>query len=149
MKQKGYRNKVKADHERYNVWIVQQVLSVCIIKCAGSSVAEKKTRVACVTGFIDKRCASTEDLLGSLSQGVFERRNSSEGGGLFALSGSGFAQIFKQVVSIRVKKLSNTNFKASRHHFQLTCAAYKRLCLSPYLRPLLLLSVIVIVRKHL
>ena len=48
-----------------------------------------------MTGFIDKRCASTEDLLGSLSQGVFERRNSSEGGGLFALSGSGFAQNFQ------------------------------------------------------
>ena len=69
-----------------------------------------------------------------ISQGVFERRWRT-----FALSGSGFAQIFKQVVSIRVKKLSNTNFKASRHHFQLTCAAYKRLCLSPYLRLLLLL----------
>ena len=99
----------------------------------------EKTRVAGVTSFIDKRCASTEDLLGRLSQRVFERATQFiRRWRAFALSGSGFAQIFKQVVSIRVKKLSNTNFKASRHHFQLTCAAYKRLCLSPYLRPLLL-----------
>ena len=29
--------------------------------------------------------------------------------------GDGFAQIFSQIVSIRVKKLSNTNYIASRH----------------------------------
>ena len=33
----------------------------------------------------------------------------------FSFLGDGFAQIFSQIVSIRVKKLSNTNYIASRH----------------------------------
>ena len=41
--------------------------------------------------------------------------NSSAGGGLPALLGDAFAQIFGQTFSIRVKKLSNTTLAASRH----------------------------------
>ena len=32
----------------------------------------------------------------------------------FSLSDDGFAQIFSQIVSVRVKKVSNTNFISSR-----------------------------------
>ena len=53
-------------------------------------------------------------LLGSLSNDVFERRTST-GSCPFSFLGDGFAQIFSQIVSIRVKKLSNTNYIASRH----------------------------------
>ena len=71
--------------------------------------------------------------LGSLSNDVFERRTST-GSCPFSLLGDGFAQIFSQIVSIRVKKLRNTNYIASRHiyspHFRLTSVAQKRLCLS-------------------
>ena len=52
--------------------------------------------------------------LGSLSNDVFERRTST-GSGPFSFLDDGFAQIFSQIVSIRVKKLSNTNYIASRH----------------------------------
>ena len=50
----------------------------------------------------------------TLSKEVFERRTST-GNRLFLFMGGGFAQIFEQVVSIIVKKLSNTNFVASRY----------------------------------
>ena len=46
--------------------------------------------------------------------GVFERRTST-GSGLFTFLGSGFAQIFGQMVVIMVKKLSNTNLVTSKH----------------------------------
>ena len=49
-----------------------------------------------------------------LSNDVFERRTST-GSCPFSFLGDGFAQIFSQIVSIRVKKLSNTNYIASRH----------------------------------
>ena len=52
--------------------------------------------------------------LGSLSTDVFERRTST-GSGPFSFLDDGFAQIFSQIVSIRVKKLSNANCIASRH----------------------------------
>lgn len=54
----------------------------------------------------------------------------------FAFSGSGFAQILGQNVSIREKTLSNTDLFASRHikrkrsHFHLTYVPQKRFCLS-------------------
>ena len=51
---------------------------------------------------------------GSLSNNVFERRTST-GSGLFSFFGGGFAQIFRQIASITVKKLRNTNFISSRH----------------------------------
>ena len=51
---------------------------------------------------------------GSLSSGVFERRTST-GSGVFALFGRDFEQILGQIVSLRVKALSNTNLVASRH----------------------------------
>ena len=39
----------------------------------------------------------------------------STGSGLFALFNNGFEQMFRQIVSIREKTLSNTNLEASRH----------------------------------
>ena len=53
-------------------------------------------------------------IIGSLSNDVFERRTLT-GSCPFSFLGDGFAQIFSQIVSIRVKKLSNTNYIASRH----------------------------------
>ena len=50
--------------------------------------------------------------IGSL-KGVFERRTLT-GSGRFTFLSGGFAQILSQIVSIRVKKLSNTNFTSSR-----------------------------------
>ena len=50
----------------------------------------------------------------SLSKDVFERRTST-GSGPFPLMGSGLASIFGQIVSIRIKTLSNTNLVASSH----------------------------------
>jgi len=52
--------------------------------------------------------------IGSLSKGDFERRTST-GSVLFTFLNGGFAQIFSQIVSIRVKKVSNTNFISSGH----------------------------------
>ena len=54
------------------------------------------------------------NLLGSLSNNVFEGRTST-GSGLFSFFDGGFAQIFSQIASITVKKLRNTNFMSSRH----------------------------------
>ena len=62
--------------------------------------------------FLPSCCVNS--LLGSLSNDVFERRTST-GSCPFSFLGDGFAQIFSQIVSIRVKKLSNTNYIASRH----------------------------------
>ena len=53
-------------------------------------------------------------ILGSLSNNVFERRTST-GSGFFSFFDGGFAQIFSQIASIKVKKLRNTNFISSRH----------------------------------
>ena len=52
-------------------------------------------------------------LLGILSSDVFERRTST-GNGLFALVSRDFEQIFRQIVSIRIKTLGNTNTVAAR-----------------------------------
>ena len=49
-----------------------------------------------------------------LSNDVFEQCTST-GSGLFLFLNDGFAQSFSQIVSTRVKKLSNTIFKSSRH----------------------------------
>ena len=46
---------------------------------------------------------------------LFFNRRRSSGNGLFANLGSGFAQCFWSIVSIRTKKLSNTNWVVSRH----------------------------------
>ena len=46
---------------------------------------------------------------------LFVNRRRSSGNGLFANLGSGFAQCFGSIVSIRTKKLSNTNWVVSRH----------------------------------
>ena len=53
-------------------------------------------------------------LIGGLSNNVFERRTSTVSG-LFSFFDGGFAQIFSQNASIKVKKLRNTNFISSRH----------------------------------
>ena len=50
----------------------------------------------------------------NLSNDVFERRTST-GSGPFLFLDDCFAQIFSQIVTIIVKKLSNTNFISSRH----------------------------------
>ena len=50
----------------------------------------------------------------SLSRDVFERRTSTRSR-IFAHLIRDFEQIFEQIVSIRVKKLSNTNLVASRN----------------------------------
>ena len=52
--------------------------------------------------------------LGSFSNDVFERRTVT-GCGLFAILVRNFDQIFRQIVSMRVKALENTNSVASRH----------------------------------
>ena len=52
--------------------------------------------------------------IGSLSNEVYEARTST-GSGPFSSLDDDFVQIFSQIVSIRVKKLSNTNFISSRH----------------------------------
>ena len=54
------------------------------------------------------------NLLGSLSNNVFEGRTST-GSGFFSFFDGGFAQIFSQIASMTVKKLRNTNFISSRH----------------------------------
>ena len=53
-------------------------------------------------------------LIGSLSNDVFEPCTS-PGSGLFELFGRDFEQILWQIVSVRVKTLSNTNLVASRN----------------------------------
>ena len=71
--------------------------------------------------------------LKGLSSDVFERRTST-GSGFFALFGRDFEQKPGQIVSVRVKTLSNTNLVASRHlkekkaHLRLTCVAQKCCC---------------------
>ena len=71
--------------------------------------------------------------IGSLiSSDVLERRMLN-GSGLFALLSRGFEQMFGQIVSIRMKTLSNTDVVASRlikAHFRLTCVVQKRRCLN-------------------
>ena len=52
--------------------------------------------------------------LGVLSSDVSERRTST-GNGLFALLDHDFEQMFGQIVSVRVKTLSDTDLVASRH----------------------------------
>jgi len=66
------------------------------------------------TVFRSVRTTVTIISLGSLSKGVFEQRMPT-GSGLSAFLGSGLAQICRQIVSIRVKTVSKTNFIASRH----------------------------------
>ena len=56
----------------------------------------------------------TFEIIGNLSNDVF-KRHTSTGSDLFSFLDDGFAQIFSQIVSIRVKKLSKTNFISSRH----------------------------------
>ena len=69
-------------------------------------------------------------IIGSLSSDVLERRTFT-GSGLFALLSCNFQQIFGQIVSSRVKALSNAELRASRHTkqrkacFRLTCLAQK------------------------
>ena len=55
------------------------------------------------------------ELLGSLSNDIFEQRTSTGSVDIFALLSRAFEQVFGLIVSIRVKTLSNTNLVASRH----------------------------------
>ena len=76
--------------------------------------------------------------LGSSSKDVFERRMSTESGPLTFLV-SDFAQTFGQIVSTRIKRLTNKNLLASRHtqgekvSLSVDVQRPKRLCLSPLL----------------
>ena len=45
----------------------------------------------------------------------FKQQRTVTGSGLFALFSRGFKQTFGKIVSIRVKKLSNTNLVVSKH----------------------------------
>ena len=69
---------------------------------------------------------------------AFERRTST-GSGLFALLSRDFEQIWGQIVSLRVKTLSNTNLVVPRHikkkkaYFWLTSVAQERRCLNTLL----------------
>lgn len=56
----------------------------------------------------------------------FWRRRMSTGSGLFSFLSSGCAQIFRQIVFIRLNAIKNTNLEALWQ----TCVAQKRLCLS-------------------
>ena len=53
-------------------------------------------------------------LIRSLSRDVYERRTSTESG-LFALLSHDFEKMFGQIVTVRVKTLTNTNMIASGH----------------------------------
>ena len=55
------------------------------------------------------------ELLGSLSNDIFEQRKSTGSVDVFALLSRAFEQVFGLIVSIRVKTPSNTNLVASRH----------------------------------
>ena len=55
------------------------------------------------------------ELLGSLSNDIFEQRTSTGSVDVFALLSRAFEEVFGLIVSIRVKTLSNTNLVASRH----------------------------------
>ena len=72
------------------------------------NVAACSTVWSCPTGRLLRQ------LLKSLSKEFFER-HTSNGSGLFELLGRDFEQIIGQIVSIRVKKFSNTNLVASWH----------------------------------
>ena len=77
-----------------------------------------------------------QNTISSLRKDIFERLTSSLSG-LVACLGSGFAQVFRQIVSIRVKTLSHTNLVALIRHIKMKeasqrfmCVAQKRLCVS-------------------
>ena len=77
-----------------------------------------------------------QNTISSLRKDIFERLTSSLSG-LVACLGSGFAQVFRQIVSIRVKTLSHTNLVALIRHIKMKEAsqrfmrvAQKRLCVS-------------------
>lgn len=53
-------------------------------------------------------------VLGRVSEDVFEQHTSTKSG-LFEFFGTNFAQIFDQIVPIRVKTLSNINLVVPRH----------------------------------
>ena len=81
---------------------------------AVSPSSEGKSQITCMSLRTVYKTIGLSVILGSLSNDVFERRTST-GSCPFSFLGDGFAQIFSQIVSIRVKKLSNTNYIASRH----------------------------------
>ena len=84
------------------------------------------------------RRKGAQQKIGCLYSDVFERRTSTESG-LFALLSRDFEQIWGQIVSLRVKTLSNTYLVVPRHikkkkaYFWLTSVAQKRRCLNTLL----------------
>ena len=74
-----------------------------------------------------------------ISTDVCERRKSN-GSEFFAILSHDFEQIFGQILSVRVKALSNTLWyrqgiqKEKKAHFRLTCVTRKRRCLNSLIR---------------
>ena len=105
----------------------------------GDERLDPSTRVLTVLARISERRCQTFFIREFISTEVCERRKSN-GSGLLAILSYDFEQIFGQILSVRVKSLSNTDLVSSRHlkekraHFRLTCVARKRRCLSSLIR---------------
>ena len=96
--------------ERYDFLRVQFVVFVCLFAIP---VIVLTATTACNNITKNKVVGQLENFLGSLSSEVLERC-SLTGRGLFELLNRDFEQIFGQIVSTRVKTLSNTTLVASR-----------------------------------
>ena len=78
----------------------------------GDERLDPSTRVLTVLARISERRCQTFFIKKFISNDVCEQRKSN-GSGLFAIHD--FEQIFGQIVSVRVKSLSNTDLVSSRH----------------------------------
>ena len=70
--------------------------------------------ISMTSHWVSLRNSGLGQLENGLSNDVFQRCTSTGSGLFFSFSDDGFAQFFSQIVSVRVKKLSNTNFISSR-----------------------------------
>ena len=80
----------------------------------GDERLDPSTRVLTVLARISERLCQTFFIKKFISIDVCERRKSN-GSGLFEILSHDFEQIFGQIVSVRVKSLSNTDLVSSRH----------------------------------
>ena len=123
---------IGADVDSQELWIAAILGDAHFAGIHGKSVIKNicqtlKRRVVLTEPI--KRLGLTSRHIGK-SKDVFKR---STGSGRFVFLDSDFAQIFGQIVSRRVKTLSNTNLVALRHIIiiqgpsRLTCAVHKRL----------------------
>ena len=95
-------------NRRYNKQNASRFTGVSLIRTKKSKRSFRK-RVQVKEPNSSNRNLVNKQLIGSLSKDVFERRTS-PGRRRFAFLGSGFAQICGQIVSTRVRTLSNTNW---------------------------------------